>query len=268
MKVYYDSDNKRLVYIGQRATPSWWDTRWSAENSKTSIDDRKNNRFILSTLSKYIPDKKGRILEGGCGSGQVLFCMYSHGYKATGVDFAERTILKIKESNPELDVRIGDVRNLQFSDDHFTAYWSWGVIEHFWEGYRDILHEMQRVLINGGYLFLAFPYMSPLRRLKARIGLYMEFQVEQKESFYQFALDSKTVIKDCQELGFTLLDKIPVDGLIGFKNEVSSFRPLLEELYDYKGKSLTVRGLRYFFNQVLSSFAAHQMFLVFRKAEK
>jgi SAM-dependent methyltransferase len=265
MKKYYGKESRRLVYIGESATPDFWDSHWNAESFKEAIERGKSNRFVLKTLEKYIPNKNGRILEGGCGRGQVVYCMHVHGYKAIGVDFAEKTIERIKDAIPELDVRVGDVRNLPFPDDYFTGYWSLGVIEHFWDGYHDILKEMRRVLINGGYVFLTVPFMSPLRRLKAKLGLYNDFKGEEKENFYQFALDLDTVIKDFEAIGLKLLDKKPTSGLKGFKDEVSIFKPILQKLYDYQGKSLWITGFRFVLDKVLATFGAgHMIFLVFK----
>ena len=64
MKTYWDKESRRLVYIGESATPDFWDSHWDAENFKEAIEIGKNNRFVLKTLEKYIPNKKGRILEG------------------------------------------------------------------------------------------------------------------------------------------------------------------------------------------------------------
>ena len=268
MKVYYDKENRRLVYIGESATPDFWDSHWDAENFRESIEGGKNNRFVLKTLNRYISDKNGRILEGGCGRGQVVYCMQAHGYESLGVDFAKKTIEQVKEAIPELDVREGDVRDLPFPDNYFRGYWSLGVIEHFWDGYHDILEEMRRVLVPGGYVFLTFPYMSPLRRLKAKLGLYKEFKGEGRENFYQFALDPDTVIKDFEAIGFKLLDKKPTSGLKGLKDEVSIFKPILQKLYDYQGKSLWIRGFRYMLDKVLAPLGAgHTMFFVFQKYE-
>lgn len=268
MKIYYDRKNRRLVYIGESATPDFWDKHWDTENFKGMIEGGKNNRFILRTLGKYLPDKNGGVLEGGCGRGSVVYCMHAHGYKAIGVDFAKRTIEKTKRVFPELDIRVGDVRNLQFPDNYFVGYWSKGVIEHFWDGYHDILKEMRRVLISGGYVFLAFPYMSPLRRLKVKLGLYKEFDGGEKESFYQFALDQKTVIKDFESLEFELLDKRPISGIKGFKDEVSIFKPLLQKLFDYQGESFWFRGFKYVLDKLIATLGGHMAFLVFRNRKR
>lgn len=267
MKEYYDKENRRFVYIGESATPDFWDSHWDAENFKETMKRGKNNRFVLGTLRKYIPDKEGKIMEGGCGGGQVVYCMHVHGYESIGIDFAKKTIEQVKGAIPELDVRAGDVRDLQFPNNYFTGYWSLGVIEHFWDGYHDILEEMRRVLINRGYVFLTFPYMSPLRRLKAKFCLYEEFNRdgEEKENFYQFALDPDTVIKDFEAIGFKFIGKKSRGGIGGFKREVSIAKPLLQKLSDYQGKSLWIRGFSYMLDEVLAGLGTgHTIFLVFK----
>ena len=263
VEIYYDKEDRRLVYIEESATPDFWDKHWDAENFKETIEKKKDNRFILKTLNRYIPDKKGRILEGGCGRGPGVYCMHAHGYESIGVDFANETIERVKENFPKLDVRVGDVRNLQFPDNYFTGYWSLGVIEHFWEGYSEILKEAKRVIKPEGYLFLTFPFMSSLRRLKVRFGLYREFNGGRK-SFYQFALDPKTVIKDFEGAGFKLIDKKCISGIKGFKDEVSIFKALLQKLFDYQGENFWVKGFRFTLDRVLATFAGHMIFLVFR----
>jgi SAM-dependent methyltransferase len=216
---YYDSNNARLIYCEKQADNSFWDKHWDKANFKEYVERGKNNRFCINTIKKYLKDNVGLILEGGCGSGQLVYCMKYHGYEPIGVDFSEKTIRHIQETLPNLDVRVADVRNLPFPDNHFTAYWSLGVIEHFWEGYQDILLEMHRVLKHHGYLFVTFPYMSPLRRLKVKYNLYNQADKigDNKENFYQFALNSKRVLSDFSGNGFELIRAQPMDGIKGFQ---------------------------------------------------
>lgn len=190
--------------------------------------------------------------------------MHVHGYRAIGVDFAEKTIWRLQETFPKIDARVADIRDLPFPDNYFIGYWSLSVIEHFWDGYHDVLKEMRRVLISGGYVFLSFPYMSPLRKLKAKLGLYREFNGEGEDNFYQFVLDSEAVIRDFEASGFSLLGKRCLDGIKGFKSEVSVSRLLLQKLYDYQGHNLWIRGIRYILDRMLVTFAGHSLFLVLR----
>jgi SAM-dependent methyltransferase len=163
---------------------------------------------------------------------------------------------------------MGDLTALPFPDNYFVGYWSLGVIEHFWEGYQPILAEMQRVLIKGGYVFLSFPYLSPLRKIKTKLHLYAEIKKltgKQRECFYQFALDGHAVIADFTVAGFKLLAKKPTSGLKGFKDEVTFLKPMLQRLFDYQGSNLLLRGLSYGLETGLATFAGHQLFIVFQK---
>ncbi len=263
----YDKQNRRLIYIEEMATPDFWDSRWDVANFKLAVEKGKNDRPCLNMLHKYIPDKRGRILEGGCGVGKFVYCMHAHGYEAIGVDFAEKTIQRVKAVYPELDVRVGDVKNLPFPDNYFTAYMSFGVIEHCWHGYHDVLREMQRVLIKGGYLFLTFPYMSLLRMLKAKFNLYEEFPIDNgvEDDFYQFVLDAKIVIKNFEENGFRLLGHSPTDGIKGFIDEVNLLRPWLQRCRDYKGQSLYIKGFRFLLDKILAIYSGHGIRIVFQK---
>ncbi len=263
----YDKENKRLVYIEEAATPDFWDSHWDIADYKQAVERGRNDPLCLSTLRKYIPDREGLILEGGCGLGHIVYTMHVHGYRCIGIDNAERTIGRIKETFPELDMRVGDVRNLPFPDNYFRGYWSGGVIEHFWDGYYEILMEMRRVLIKGGYVFISFPYMSFLRRQKVKLALYEGFNKDlvEKEHFYQFALHAKKVISDFEAAGFRLLASSPQSGIKGLKDEIGLLKPLLQKYYDYLGHNILINGSKLLLDKMLATLAGHTVFLVFQK---
>ena len=180
MKVFYDKENNRLVYIGKAATSEYWDEHWLSNKDLKQIVTR-GSRFVVKITKKYLR-KGSKILEGGCGIGDKVYTLQKAGYDAYGVDYAETTVKRVKELFPDLKIRVADVRRLPFEDGFFDGYWSLGVIEHFYEGYDEIALEMKRVLRKGGILFLTCPVMSPLRRLKAKMGLYPLFK-EEKRNF-------------------------------------------------------------------------------------
>jgi SAM-dependent methyltransferase len=259
---YYDGANQRLVYVGAAADESFWDSRWQAENFERRIKaSAKQNRFYITYTQKYLP-KGSKILEGGCGRGDKVYSLHTHGYQAYGIDFAKETIKKINAYAPELAVTVGDVRQLDFPDGHFDGYWSLGVIEHFYEGYDPILREMYRVLRNGGYLFLAVPAMSWLRRQKAKWGKYPPFQEKNhlKGNFYQFALDSKHVIPQFQRQGFKLLEVKPLNGLKGFKDETKIFPDRF-----WESRAFPIKLMRKALDILVTPFANHGTFYIFKK---
>jgi SAM-dependent methyltransferase len=265
---YFDPINKQLIFVEKKADPYFWDQHWEANEKIRNEILRIKNTFVSRITKKYLKPEDGYILEGGCGNGINVASLYNSGYKVIGIDYAENTVKTLNKYIPELDIRLGDVRNLTFNDNYFIGYWSLGVIEHFWEGYDLIAKEMSRVLKNGGYLFLAFPYMSPLRRLKAGLGKYKAWKDgHESDSFYQFALNSETVVEKFRSLGFKLIKSIPFDGVKGIKDEVALLKPVLQNLYEYQGSNLPIRALRKAISVLASSVAGHCILLILRKAQ-
>lgn len=259
MQKYYDSENYRLVYLGDQSDNEYWDGHWETTHFRMSVDS-----FIVNTTKKYL-SPGSKVLEGGCGLGGKVYSLHKSGFQAVGIDYAEKTVKLIKDKYPELDVRLGDVRKLDLNDGEFDGYWSLGVIEHFFDGYGEIADEMKRVLKPGGYLFLTVPTFSPLRRWKAKKNKYPLFDVKTtpyKNSFYQFAISEEEVIKHFTQKGFELLKLKKMDGLKGFKDEIPKSK-MLQSLYD--GKSLPVKVIRKAMNIVLSPFAPHITLYILRK---
>jgi len=263
---FYDEESKRLILLEQKATPEFWNKHWQTDEIRKKVKAGQNNWFIKNLLKKFL--KPGaKILEGGCGIGQNVYGLNKWGYKAYGVDFAKETIEKVKAVFPELILSAQDVRNLDFPDNFFDGYWSLGIIEHFWEGYDEILKEAKRVIKPGGYLFLTFPYMSPLRKLKARLGFYKIFRKNfRNNNFYEFILDSNKVRKEVEKYGFKLCLKYPFDATKGIKDEISLLRPILQKIYN--SQSILAKGLRFLVSLLFSKIAGHSILLVFRKNEK
>lgn len=263
MRVYVQ-DKQALAYFERKATPEFWDNHWKSYDLRNSILACTSDGDFIPLVKKYL-STGSTVLEGGCGWGQLVQALRYQGYKAIGIDFAEKTIRKIKEVVPELVVRVGDVRNLPIENDKLDGYVSVGVIEHFWEGYYQIFAEMKRTLREGGFLFISFPYMSPLRRLKVKLRSYpiSDTQVleEQKGTFYQFAFNWKTVLQNLQQFGFILREAKPFGGIKGFKDELIWFKPWLQPIYDGK----TYQRIRPHLDKFFKHFASHCILLVMQK---
>lgn len=259
-KRYFDILEKRLVYCSQKASASFWDEHWDTNKLERAI--KRKNWFIVRISNKYL-DKGERIIDGGCGLGDKVYSLHKSGFEAYGVDFAEKTVRFINQYAPELKVIQSDVRDLPFQSDSFGGYWSLGVIEHFYDGYDSILSEITRVLRPGGYLFLSFPYMSPLRRLKSWLACYPSlpdsFNAE-NNGFYQFALNVETVIQQVKSSGFNLVSKIGIGGVKGIKDEISIFRPMLQRLFDSTNRP--VKAFKVMLDILSSTYGAHSILIV------
>jgi SAM-dependent methyltransferase len=263
MSQIYLTDKGALAYFGKKSTPQFWDQHWEIEDFRKHVLSCTSEGLFLPFVKEYLP-QRSRILEGGCGRGRIVNALNHHGYNCVGVDFAEKTVAKVNDAVPRLDVRVGDVRNLPFDNSEFDGYISGGVIEHFWDGYDDILSEMSRVLRKGGLLFVSFPYMSPIRKLKAIMMMYQRhFSDELEEiidTFYQLALDQENVLEDFRKAGFISIKKKTFDGIKGFKDELTWFKPVLQPIYE--GKIL--QGIRPYLDALFKPFASHCALLVLK----
>jgi SAM-dependent methyltransferase len=239
-RVVYWPGAERLVYLDEKATPQFWDSHWQAEGRPPVVSARDD---VVKMTAKYLP-AGARVLEGGCGRANKVRAIADAGFDAVGIDFAERSVAQARRNYPGLDIRLGDVRSLEFPDASFDGYWSLGVIEHFWSGYDEILAEAARVLRPGGYLFLTAPWFSPYRRRKARVNGYprSDFDAE-PDLFYQFALGRPEINASLISHGFKPVlwrGRVPE---ISMKEDMTSFASLREWLLGSRG-SIAKRLLR------------------------
>lgn len=260
----YLRDIHAIAFYREKATAEFWDKHWSAADLQTVLRKMHDDGLFVPVVRKYLP-QESVVLEGGCGRGQIVSALQYQGYKAIGVDFASETIKKIKAAAPELDVRYGDLCALELPNDSLDGYVSAGVIEHFWDGHQAIIKEMHRTLRVGGFLFVSFPYLSPLRRLKIFFRMYPSVRKREldarADSFYQFALSARQVQADLEALGFQMKQFLTYDGLKGFKDEVTPFKSFLQEIYDRKRAPHWRRPL----NRLFKPFASHCALLVLQK---
>jgi len=139
------------------------------------------------------------------------------------------------------------------------------VIEHFYNGYDDVIAEMTRVIKTDGYLFLTFPYMNWIRRYKASQNYYPAFKEETVDisRFYQFAMNERKVVKALSDLGFSLAYKTNLGGFKILKDEVNFLNTVFTKLQ--LSNSIIARVLRKGIDEMTSPFAGHVFVGVFRK---
>ncbi|HLD25606.1 MAG TPA: class I SAM-dependent methyltransferase [Candidatus Andersenbacteria bacterium] len=266
MTTQYDARSGRLVMRQQAPTALFWDSLWQVDDMRQQIEEESRNTFYVGLTKRFVPPGPHvRMLDAGCGRGAVVLSHQREGYDAYGIDFAQQTITQAEQAFPALQLSVADVRKLPFPDNYFSAYWSLGVIEHFFNGYQEILTEARRVIAPGGYLFMTFPYLNPLRKLKIKLRAYTKASQPQKEpsDFYQFILNYLHVRHDLEKLGFQLRHQQAVDGLKGISTEVPLARPALQKLLRSRGKLARVTGAA--ITELAAPLAGHIMLLVMQR---
>ncbi|MDX9703053.1 MAG: class I SAM-dependent methyltransferase [Candidatus Auribacterota bacterium] len=268
IKKFYDKNNKRLIVIDQEATSDFWDSWWKKEDflkeyQHTAGATNWFDKHLKMYLGNFVP-AGAKILDGGCGTGQYVYALSKWGYDAYGVDFAQKTVDTIKKNFPDMKISLQDVRNLDFTDNYFDAYYSGGVIEHFWEGYDEIINEAYRVLKKNGYLFISVPNFSPLLQFKALLGTFEVYTgTEKPEGFYQFCINHKKEINHIKQLGFKFVLKKKSNAMRGLCNEISTIAPIAKKFIGKK--NFFTKCAKSILNHTLTVVAGSGIMLVFKK---
>jgi SAM-dependent methyltransferase len=261
---YYDKVKKNIVCSDDKNYSFSWESFWSEQ---VIIPKKSKDYFTVPITSKYLT-KGSLIFEGGCGPCDKVYALESGGFKVIGLDSAQSTISIIKNEDKQLKLVTGEVRSLPFKNESFDGYWSLGVIEHFYNGYHGIIKEGRRVLRKDGLMFITFPYMSWLRRLKAALGLYADLKMNYSEDgFYQFILKKEEVIDLCKSFNFVYLKGKPLDGIKGVKDEIKILKPVFQRIYDFRGSNIFLRGLRFLIGNFIVIFIGigHSYLLILKK---
>lgn len=259
----YDPENNRLLYLDREANEQFWDDKWEA-SAKATFASPPRHRRTLRITRRYLPPGS-RVLEGGCGLGDVVNALHEAGYAVAGVDYAPKVVQAINAHWPHLNVTVGDVRHLASEHDFYDGYWSIGVIEHFPDGYDAIAGEMQRVLRPGGYLFLSFPCFNPFRQWRAAAGKYPRLSASPgaMSDFYQFALDPSDVRTKFERFGFELVEHRGTSSLMGLAED---WRPaaVVERFLDrFPSRAGTAVGMAT--DLLIGRYAGHSCLLILRK---
>lgn len=136
----------------------YWGDDFNLNDVINKIEGSENLKFTL----KYTKKVKGRILEAGCGTGAYVFYLNEKGKDVYGLDYFKDIIERNKKNALKIGLEnkfiVGDVRKLNFPDNYFEVYLSFGVIEHFKKEERQkILKEAYRVLKKGGLIICSTP---------------------------------------------------------------------------------------------------------------
>lgn len=136
------------------------------------------------------------VLDAGCGTGYGSAILSRYAKRVTGIDIAPEAVAFAKGAYPftNLAFGLGDVRKLPFSDNTFECVVSFEVMEHLKR--YDLpfyLHEMRRVLTEGGCCFISTPnkiLSGPLANEFHHSEMYLdEFIATIREDFKPRALE-------------------------------------------------------------------------------
>lgn len=139
-----------------------YDREYFLSNTCEGADEFHAGRGLSALKRRQVghlaPGPGRRVLDLGCGRGEVLLACAQAGAEVAGIDYAEAAIEIAAETLAEVagaEVLQGDITKLPWPDASFDAVLSGDVIEHLVpEDAERMLAEAHRVLRPGGRLVL------------------------------------------------------------------------------------------------------------------
>ena len=166
----------------------------TAEDYNNSEDGKFVRPMYEEWVNEIQKSESGKILDVGCGNGNLFALLPDEKYELFGVDFSENMIMEAKDKCREkASFLVADAEKLPFDDDTFNIIVCNASFHHYI--HPDIvLMEMQRVLKEGGKLLIGDPYFpTPVRPM---INLLTKFSPEGDHHFYGKSEMKKLFIKN------------------------------------------------------------------------
>lgn len=127
----------------------YWDRRWAeAERDLDTFSDL--SIYPIKYADMVMDNPAHRTVELGAGLGRVLKHYHNAGYDIVGMELSKVAVRRLKSENPELDIRVDDVRHLPYDSECFDVVLAFGVYHNMEEGMDQALSEAARCLKPGG----------------------------------------------------------------------------------------------------------------------
>lgn len=117
----------------------------------------KNNKVMYDkTLDFFAQQKNGKLLDIGCGDGELSGWLQTQGHNVTGMDINDRRKVQVPFNQCDINVE-----RFPFKDKTFDYIVCNMVMEHIQNPGR-IIGEMKRVVKDNGLLFITIPNINSL----------------------------------------------------------------------------------------------------------
>ena len=207
------------------------DDGWDGQES--AYDGRKVRveRFLGRP---YVPTR-GRLLELGCGAGNMSFWLAAKGYECHGVDTAPAAIAWAQEKNRvspvKVDFSVGDVTDLaSFPDEYFDLVLD-GHCLHWLEGEdrRRALSSVRRVLRQAGFFLVCSQCGEPKTvEVWKKEGMIWDpvrrVAINRAGVVAAYFGTAESIVSEVKTAGFRVVNWEVVTGTEGDELFVSAFR--------------------------------------------
>ena len=137
-------------------------TKEHFNETASDYNNSSDGKFVEGMYDVLVEEieksESGKILDVGCGNGNLFTLLPENKYELYGVDFSQNMIIEAKSKCRNATFSVADAEMLPFDDDSFDIVVCNASFHHYIHPDR-VLEEMHRVLKDGGKLLIGDPYI-------------------------------------------------------------------------------------------------------------
>lgn len=220
--------NCGLVYVNPIPQKELLEKNYSQEYYTPWLENQREKRIImwrlrLKTLNGF-SNKKGKLLDVGCGEGLFLKLAKKDGWDVTGTEISPFAVTYGKEKLG-LNILQGELMDIGFPDKTFDAVTMWHVLEHTINPIV-VLKEIKRILRDDGVFLLAVPNLNNIlsqwayRLVKGR-RMHL-FDPEDRE-LHLYHFTPVTIRLALEKAGFRVKKIIPDMGIVQWHMRILNY---------------------------------------------
>jgi len=197
--LYAENPQKEQVIEGQNKIKDEISKRWDNSSAKYDshhghgVQSREEAEAWRDLFARLIPDKGLKILDVGCGTGEMSFILAEMGHEVYGLDISQKMLAKAEEkakkkaeSNGGLRLKFqwGDAEKPPFADDFFDVVvcrhvlWTLPSPQTAIDSWRRIIKENGKVIVIDAL----WDDGSLGTRLRRKVAAWQRFISEGKDS--------------------------------------------------------------------------------------
>ena len=166
----------------------------TAANYNSSHDGKFVEPMYGAIVKEINKLQSGKILDVGCGNGNLFDLLPDGKYELFGVDFSENMIKEAKKKcGQKASFSVADAENLPFDNNTFDFIVCNASFHHYIHPNK-VLEEMHRVLKDGGRLLIGDPYIPTV--VRPVINVFTKFSKEGDYHFYGLNEMKKLFVKN------------------------------------------------------------------------
>lgn len=135
----------------------------TAQDYNKSSDGQFVEPMYEVLVDEIEKSESARILDVGCGNGNLFNLLSDGKYELFGIDFSENMVGEARKNCKNASFSLADAENLPFENDSFDIVVCNASFHHYVHP-EAVLSEMHRVLKDGGKLLIGDPYVPGFAR--------------------------------------------------------------------------------------------------------